>query len=221
MLALASLKVPLTISPLPLSRPLSHRAINDRLDLELDAQLTAHDAAGNKVINCHADAISCMAVDGNFVFTGSDDTTIKIWNMSGEPSWHPSGPMLDHCLVRVLDAPAGGHVEAIKALLIIQPQGLLVSLSIDMVIKIWDYTRGVVLWETKHDKDDLTCIIFDQAKQTLVCGTEQHTIVTVDVPDLDRLVEAANGGGDSEQDEFGEDEGKYAHHDKPVEEHVP
>ena len=62
---------------------------------------------------------------------------------------------------------------------------------------------------------------FDQAKQTLVCGTEQHTIVTVDVPDLDRLVEAANGGGDSEQDEFGEDEGKYAHHDKPVEEHVP
>jgi len=52
-------------------------------------------------------------------------------------------------LDRVLDLKCGGHADAIRALLVIQPEGVLVSLSIDMVIKIWDYTKGLVLWEVK------------------------------------------------------------------------
>ena len=39
---------------------------------------------GHKIWFCHNDAISCMALDGNFLFTGSDDCTIKIWNMAAE-----------------------------------------------------------------------------------------------------------------------------------------
>ena len=113
--------------------------------------------------------------------------------------------------------------------------GLLVSLDSAMVIKIWDYTKGTVIWETRHESDDLTCMIYDYAKSTLVCGTEQCTIVTVDVPHLHNLLElpettlegghhsqhegekegAWEDGGEVVAEEGGLEEGE---HDKPVEE---
>ena len=97
-------------------RTIKRWTINDRLDLDLDARVTLQDAVGHNVIYCHDDAISCMAVDGNFLFTGSDDASIRIWNMGADTCYHPSGPLLDHSLVRVLDASCGGHVDAIKGM---------------------------------------------------------------------------------------------------------
>ena len=119
---------------------------------------------------------------------------------------HPARPMLDHCLVRVLDAKCGGHVDAIRRLLIIQPEGLLVSMSVDMVIKVWDYTKGLVLWEIKHEAEDLTCMAYDYGKRNLVCGTEDCTLITIDLPNPQRLLRKHEGGGDNiEEDLAGHD----------------
>jgi len=40
-----------------------------------------------------------------------------------------------------------------------------------------------VLWETTTE-DVLTCMVYDEHMQNLVCGTEDHTVVTVDIPDI-------------------------------------
>ena len=32
-------------------------------------------------MECHTDAITCLVVDANFLFTGSDDATIRIWDV--------------------------------------------------------------------------------------------------------------------------------------------
>lgn len=40
-----------------------------------------------------------------------------------------------------------------------------------------------MLWETRTE-DDLTCMVYDEHMQNLVCGTEDHTVVTVDIPDI-------------------------------------
>ncbi|MGB1606170.1 MAG: hypothetical protein ACPIOQ_76290, partial [Promethearchaeia archaeon] len=45
------------------------------------------------------------------------------WNSSAQPT-------LDSCLIRVLGYESGGHQEAIKSLLIIQPDGMCVSVCL-------------------------------------------------------------------------------------------
>ena len=47
----------------------------------------------------HTDSITCMVLEGNLLFTGSDDGTIRSWNMVG---FDPSGVVGEH-----LEPPTG------------------------------------------------------------------------------------------------------------------
>ena len=74
----------------------------------------------------HGDAITCLALDANFLFSGSEDRSIRIWNMADicEP--------YELC---VLDA----HSESVRDIMILPMHGHLVSCSFDGSIKVWDY----------------------------------------------------------------------------------
>jgi hypothetical protein len=95
---------------------------------------------------------------------------------------------------------------------IAQPEGVLISLSIDMVLKIWDYAKGTVLWETRHEGEDITCMAYDKGKKTLVCGTAGCTLITLDVPNLESLLRvpdvAVVATGDIEEEIEGEGLGR-------------
>jgi WD40 repeat protein len=41
-----------------------------------------------------------MRLSGNFLFTGSDDGAIKIWNMGLEPEYHATSPFLHNSMVQ-------------------------------------------------------------------------------------------------------------------------
>ena len=110
-----------------------------------------------------------------------------------------------------------------------QPVGVLLSLSVDMVLKIWDYTKGAVLWEMRHEGDDITCMVYDYSKRNLVCGTEGCTLVTLDIPHLEGLLRPPTAAGaediageivgDGGGAEGGEGEAvDDVEHDQPVEE---
>eukprot|EP00802_Teleaulax_amphioxeia_P016868 Tamp_17001.p2 GENE.Tamp_17001~~Tamp_17001.p2 ORF type:complete len:153 (+),score=34.24 Tamp_17001:893-1351(+) len=117
------------------------------------------------------------------------------------------------------------HTDAIKGLLIIHPEGVLVSLSVDMVIKVWDYTKGKVLHEIKHEGEDLTCMTYDYSKRNLVCGTEACTIITVDIPTPAKLLRAAMPDGSEIPEDIVGEEGEEAGEGdvvaEVVEEHEP
>ncbi|KAJ1494638.1 quinon protein alcohol dehydrogenase-like superfamily [Baffinella frigidus] len=150
-------------------------SVSDRAELELAGHMQLSTPDGEVSMECHSDAITCLAVDANFLFTGSDDASIRIWDVQGS------------FLITTLDAKAGGHSDAVKLLLILPKEGYLVSLGVDMILKVWDYTQATVVWETLHERGVITCMCYDERSGRLVCGSEDHTIVTVDLPDFQAL----------------------------------
>jgi WD40 repeat protein len=61
----------------------------------------------------HTDSITSMVLDGNILISGSDDKTIRIWNLF---NFTPSGIV-------------GYHDEAIQDMIFIRESGLLLSVS--------------------------------------------------------------------------------------------
>ena len=74
----------------------------------------------------HSDAITCLAIDANFLFSGSEDRSIRIWNMA---------EICEPYELSVLDA----HAESVRDIMILPTHGHLVSCSFDGCIKVWDY----------------------------------------------------------------------------------
>jgi len=73
-----------------------------------------------KEMEGHTDSTTCMVIDGNNLITGSDDHSIRIWNLIG---FTPEGVL-------------GNHKEAIADLLLLNT-GLLVSCGQDRIIYVW------------------------------------------------------------------------------------
>lgn len=76
------------------------------------------------VLKGHTDAINCLVMDQNYLFSGSDDLTIRIWEAS-------------KCYYLFkLDKV---HDMGIKDMILIDETGHLVSCAYDGKIHIWDY----------------------------------------------------------------------------------
>jgi WD40 repeat protein len=70
-----------------------------------------------------------MAIEQNFLFTGSDDSTIKVWDLIG------------YSLIFTFTQ----HEEPIRDLIFIEESGHLISCSDDGKIHIWDYPHRKLL----------------------------------------------------------------------------
>ena len=71
----------------------------------------------------HHDAVSCLALDGNFLLSGSEDGAIHIWDLHS------------FMALGVIKA----HEEAVTGMLIEPESGCLVSCSTDRTVRVWDY----------------------------------------------------------------------------------
>lgn len=67
----------------------------------------------------HEDSVTCMVIDQNILITGSDDMTIRLWNLE---SFSYSG---------LVGTKEQGHKEAIQDLCFLEKSGLLLSCSYD------------------------------------------------------------------------------------------
>ena len=76
----------------------------------------------------HTDRVTCLAFDSHkkHLFTGSQDTTIKVWN-------------IDTC---VCLQTLRSHMRTVNGLKILSNR--LASISFDCTLKIWDITENVV-----------------------------------------------------------------------------
>jgi len=112
----------------------------------------------------HTDSVTCMTMDGYFLFTGSDDHTIVIWNLD------------NYSYVDTLSA----HKQSLQYLMMLS-NGFLVSCAYDHKIHIWDYTTGEIKETLKRKKEEFKCMDVLEESNILLAGTNDKNIVTFNI----------------------------------------
>ena len=112
----------------------------------------------------HSDSVTCMAMDGYFLFTGSDDRTIVMWNLQN----------FTH--IGVLNE----HKTSVQDLMMLKA-GFLCSCSYDRKVLVWDYYKGEVVKTYTRKKTEFRCIAAVESKGKLLAGTNEKQIITFDI----------------------------------------
>lgn len=115
----------------------------------------------------HEDSVTCMVIDGNFLITGSDDCTIRLFDLN---HFTPT---------QVL----GNHKGPIQDLIFLQPSGLLLSCSNDKSVIAWIYQKQQI-FEMFTKKEEPRCMDYVAETGTLLIGTEDCSIVTHNIVDM-------------------------------------
>ena len=112
----------------------------------------------------HSEAVTCLALDGNFVFSGSEDTSVGVWN-SVSASY--KGTRL-----KSLE----GHSRAVTAVAVLPDSGVVLSASLDATLLAHDYSSGAVLSKWQH-RDEFRCMAIKLDTLEVLVGTSSNDIV--------------------------------------------
>jgi WD40 repeat protein len=114
----------------------------------------------------HSDSVTCMAMEENFLFSGSDDMTIVMWNLI----------TFQH--VGVLK----GHKDSIQDMIIFD-NGLLFSCSYDRKINVWRYHTEEII-ESFERNEEFRCLDCIKSYGMLLAGSNDKDILTFDIKHL-------------------------------------
>ncbi|GIL56264.1 hypothetical protein Vafri_11611 [Volvox africanus] len=181
-------------------------------------------ATGYDYLGCHRghkNAVTCLALDANFLFSGSDDCTICLWDtvpaavdkshISGsriggthgaQPNAVPTSPGIalkgtfSTRPLKVLQA----HRRSVTGLDVLPASGHLVSCSLDGQLLVWDYVSGQLMHRFTHDTEEFRCLALRYDRPEVLVGTLQANILrytiheqAVAAPGLGRGLSKGNG----------------------------
>jgi len=126
------------------------------------------------VFRGHQNAVSCIAVDGSFLISGSDDASIMVWSIHFQSALItlPAAPSpsstsddlspVDQQLLQItpyrsdptIVSTTKGHTCAIRDLIVLREYGLIVTCAFDGKVLVWDYTVGEIVHAFVHDDAD-------------------------------------------------------------------
>jgi len=108
----------------------------------------------------HAEAVTSLALDGNFLLSGSEDGVVHMWDLHSYMSL---------ASFQVHDAP-------IEDMHVLPENGLLVTCSTDSTVRVWDYGVGQEVQVWRHP-EQFRCLTMRKSTGHVLAGTEQHSIV--------------------------------------------
>lgn len=117
----------------------------------------------------HEDAVVCFAVDGNFLFSGSVDCTVRIWETA-------HGRELKK--VRL-------HHVAVQALLVLPESGMAVSCAFDGKVQLWDPQVGrpeVLEIAVYEQPEEFRALAYVELSRAILVGCESGKIITFPLP---------------------------------------
>ena len=122
----------------------------------------------------HTEAVTCLALDANFLFSGSEDFSVKVWDTvpardnEGLTATFKGGSTLVKTLV--------GHKRTVTSVEIEPSSGYLLSCGMDGVLNIWDYSQGAILKTFRH-REELRCMVMRSDRSEVMVGTMQENIL--------------------------------------------
>lgn len=116
----------------------------------------------------HSESVNSVAVtpDQQFVISGSDDQTIKIWKLPKNKN------ITDITLVRTLT----GHTDVVDGIAIAANGQILASGSWDQTIKIWNLGSGELLQTLEGHSEIVNAIAISPDGQLLASGSKDNQI---------------------------------------------
>ena len=119
----------------------------------------------HKLLTGHLDSVISLALELNILFSGSDDRSIRLWDMQS---------------CQALSVVLNGHTSPVRYLLLIIESGHLASCGHDGKLLLWK-TNTYTLAKTVQRADQMNCLAFMSIQNILLIGTEQSTIITVPI----------------------------------------
>jgi WD40 repeat protein len=157
-----------------------------------------------RTLTDHTGTVTSVAIssDGKTLVSGSEDRTIKVWDLSTGKAVHTltghtgavesvaisgDGKTLvsgsKDVTIRVWELPTGkesrplnGHTGAIESVAISGDGNTLVSGSWDGIIKVWELSTGKVVRTLPNHKDVVWSVAISDDGNTLVSGSHDSTV---------------------------------------------
>ncbi|KUF72081.1 Myosin heavy chain kinase B [Phytophthora nicotianae] len=134
----------------------------------------------------HSDAVCSLALHGCFLFSGSDDTLLRMWNMFNLPETYELG------VLRPPSSPSSsGSGSPIVCLDVVPYRGLVLSAAADGTLIVWDYTTfedentfdayGKIVFHTKVD-GCVKCLKCWPDRKAMICGTSEGKLIVFELP---------------------------------------
>ncbi|KAL8014057.1 putative WD40/YVTN repeat-like-containing domain superfamily, coatomer beta' subunit (COPB2) [Plasmopara halstedii] len=134
----------------------------------------------------HSDAVCSLTMHGCVLFSGSDDTLLRMWNILSPGETYELG---------VLRPPnsksSSGSESPIVCLDPVPGRGLVLSGAADGTIIVWDYTTfedqsaydayGKIVFRYKVD-GCIKCLRCWPDRKALICGTAEGKLIVIDLP---------------------------------------
>jgi len=113
----------------------------------------------------HEETVTCLALDGNFLVSGAEDHTVRVWNLINGQQIHELRK----------------HRRSVEDVLVIERSGTIVSCATDGHIICWDYTTEGVLHEIVQ-MEEFISMAFKESTGQLVAGTESSKVLLFPLP---------------------------------------
>jgi WD40 repeat protein len=121
----------------------------------------------------HNKAVTSIVLDGYFLFTGSEDCNIVMWNI----------------LTRQKLKTFNHHKSYVSSLRLIQDSGLIISTSRDGTLLMWDYTTSSIIFNYSKENYEFVCAVFDRIRKDFFIGTTCGTILRISLIEADKIRE--------------------------------
>jgi WD40 repeat protein len=159
---------------------------------------------GTSTLEGHTDEVNSVAFssDGLLIVSGSDDKTVRIWNvlsgavvhtLRGHTNWVTSVAFSsdslrivsgsDDCTVRIWDVGSGvvlhaleGHMGYVLSVAFSPDGSRTVSGSGDCTVRIWDVGSGAVLHTLKAHTNWVASVAFSSDGLRIVSGSHDRTV---------------------------------------------
>ena len=145
----------------------------------IDKEIFLWDVASGKIIKKlqgHRDTITDLKFlpDQNFLVSGSEDRSIKIWNINtGE-------------LVRTI-VELNNFADFAENIIILNNKDFLVSGGRDSIIRIWNYKTGEKIGQIKAHYDEIRSLILLPPEDLIISGSDDGTVRVFDIETMKQL----------------------------------